>query len=92
MDKYNQKWPLWFKPKDSTLRSFAITIGQTCYYGCAENEVDAKWRRHEDQHKLQFKKYGIIGYSIRYCYQLLRYGYWNAPFEIEARAAAEVIK
>lgn len=68
-------------------QEFAITIGQTTYYSCKELEVCVAWRRHEDCHKAQFKRYGVVSYLLRYWCQLLRYGYWNSPFEKEARAA-----
>lgn len=43
--------------------------------------------RHEYTHIDQMDRDGTIWFCIRYAYQLIRYGYWNAPYEIEARQA-----
>ena len=43
--------------------------------------------RHERKHLEQMQRDGKLVYSIKYSYWLLRYGYWNNPYEIEARAA-----
>lgn len=86
-DKYNQKWVHQWINWDSP--HCAITIGQITYYADSKEYIDAlpEARRHEEKHKEQWKKYGYIGFSIRWIYQLLKYGYENAPLEIEAREA-----
>lgn len=41
--------------------------------------------RHERKHLEQIESDGHILFSIKYLYRLCRYGYWNNPYEIEAR-------
>ena len=85
MDKYNQKWVNIFKRKK--FKAFSITLGQTSYFTCDEIKVDKAWHKHEDKHKEQWKRDGRIKFSIRYLWWSLRYGYYNNPYEIEAREA-----
>jgi hypothetical protein len=41
---------------------------------------------HELTHVLQWKKYGMLFFSIKYLWYSAKYGYFQNPFEIEARA------
>ena len=43
--------------------------------------------RHEECHFRQWWRYWVIGFVLLYGYYLIKYGYWNNPLEIEARAA-----
>ncbi len=43
--------------------------------------------RHERKHVEQIWRGWIIGFGIKYAYYLIKYGYWNSPYEIEAREA-----
>jgi hypothetical protein len=43
--------------------------------------------RHERKHLEQMERDGKLVYLFKYSYWLLRYGYWNNPYEVEARAA-----
>lgn len=43
--------------------------------------------RHEAKHLEQIRRDGRIVFSAKYLYWLIRRGYWNHPYEIEARAA-----
>jgi hypothetical protein len=85
-DKYNQRWALWFRP-DRRQTTNAITFGQVTYYSEPETKViaDAKWRRHENCHKLQWKRDGVVKFAFIYLWYTLRFGYLNNPYEIEAR-------
>lgn len=67
----------------------AITLGQTSYFSCGEKDVDEAWHRHEDEHKKQWKRDGLIWFTIRYLWWSLRYGYENNPYEVAARDAAD---
>jgi hypothetical protein len=46
---------------------------------------------HEREHVAQIAQYGWFGFTWRYLWQLVRYGYRNNPFEVSARAAEEKI-
>jgi len=85
MDFYNQKWvsSLWGRP------SWAVTIGGCTFYSVSEIEVDSKWRRHEDEHKRQWRRGWYIGFLVKYLYYNMRLGYWNNPYEVAAREASE---
>lgn len=41
---------------------------------------------HELTHVMQWKKYGIIRFPILYLWYSFKYGYYQNPFEVEARA------
>jgi hypothetical protein len=43
--------------------------------------------RHERKHLEQMQRDGKVVYAIKYSYWLIRYGYWNNPYEVEAREA-----
>lgn len=45
--------------------------------------------RHERKHIEQMRRDGKLVYLIKYSYWLLRFGYRNNPYEIEARAAEQ---
>jgi hypothetical protein len=45
--------------------------------------------RHERKHLEQMERDGKLIYAIKYSYWLIRYGYWNNPYEVEARAAEQ---
>lgn len=50
------------------------------------------WREivaHERAHLEQIARDGAVWFSIRYLWGLARYGYWQMPYEIEARRIAE---
>ena len=48
--------------------------------------VSDKLFRHELFHVNQIRRHGFIIYHLKYLMFLIRYGYKNNPFEIEARA------
>lgn len=50
-------------------------------------EQDQRLLRHERQHLAQMARDGKLLYLLKYTYWLLRYGYRNNPYEIEARQA-----
>ena len=68
---------------------YAITIGQTAFYSVSKEKVetDPKWIAHENHHKVQWKRDGIK-FLFKYIYYSIRYGYWNNPYEVEARKVA----
>ena len=51
------------------------------------HEHDERLLRHERCHLEQIERDGRLKFSIRYLYWLARHGYWNNPYEIEARTA-----
>jgi hypothetical protein len=88
-DKYNQTWArafgLW------RFKRYAVTIGQTTYYSCSKEDVDARptWRKHEEEHKKQWAQEGFVKFLCKYIYYSIRYGYTKNPYEVQAEEAAK---
>lgn len=79
MDFYNVKlvrliWNRWW----------AITLFGHTFYGCAIYEVSKTWRNHENWHKVQQRREPFLFYP-KYLWWLLTRGYYNNPYEKEAR-------
>ncbi len=53
------------------------------------HEHNERLLRHERKHLEQIERDGRIKFAIKYSWWTLRHGYWDNPYEIEARAAAE---
>ena len=54
-------------------------------YILPERMADNGLIRHEQVHWAQYQRMGALRYYLTYIWQVLRYGYWNAPMEREAR-------
>lgn len=70
--------------------SVAMVLGSTIYlYNVTKEEflADEEWVRHECCHIRQFKRYGFLGFLLRYLWESIRHGYYNNRFEVEARNA-----
>jgi hypothetical protein len=48
-------------------------------------EVSDRLYRHELQHVYQIKRLGRLRFYWTYIWQARKYGYWNHPYEVEAR-------
>ena len=74
------------------VQQVAIVIGKTIYlhHTPAQDFLNNKpWVLHELKHVEQYEHLGIAGFVARYLWQCLRYGYKNAPLEVEARNAVK---
>lgn len=72
---------MWIVPRQFV----AMTLGNTIH---VRGDRLPPWTvRHELKHVEQFARYGFFGFIVRYLYQCARYGYANAPLEIEAQDA-----
>lgn len=72
----------------------AIVIGTTIHlHNTSRLEFldDKKWLQHELCHVEQFRKYGFIGFIVKYLWETLKDGYYQNKFEREARAAENMI-
>ena len=89
-DKYNHKWVrilCWFKYK-----TYAVTISKnTTLYSCSKERAHRypRWIKHENRHKLQWKRDGIFKFTIKYLWYQIRYGYEHNPYEVDARIAED---
>lgn len=53
-----------------------------------EGYENSQWLiNHEQMHLQQMHRDGWLFFHLRYFYYTIRYGYWNNPYEIEARQA-----
>ena len=48
--------------------------------------------RHEAKHLEQIERLGRLRFALAYLRELVRRGYWNNKFEVEARAAEYPVK
>jgi hypothetical protein len=46
--------------------------------------------RHEQTHLDQIERDGRVLFSIQYVWWLARYGYWDNPYEVEARSREQI--
>lgn len=65
----------------------AFAVGPFVFITKPKSAIHPRLLRHERAHVQQWKRYWYIGFLPVYFYQVLRYGYWNAPLEVEARLA-----
>ena len=64
-----------------------VTLPPVGIFILAERMDNERLVRHEQCHWRQAQRMGAIKFYVTYLYQVLRYSYYNAPMEIEARAA-----
>jgi hypothetical protein len=62
-----------------------ITLPPLGIYILAERLADDRLIRHEQVHWAQYQRMGAVKFYATYLWQVLRYGYRNAPMEREAR-------
>ncbi len=70
----------------------AIVFRRTIHlYNISKSEIiqNKQLLCHELTHVMQWKKYGIVIFPILYLWYSLKYGYYQNPFEAEARAGEE---
>ena len=92
-DKYNSNIAAFVGWLNKSQHGYAVTISKSCtLYSTPEAAVGAAWRKHEDCHKAQIAKLGWWRFMYQYFKYNLTVGYTNNPFEIEARAAADLVK
>ena len=60
-------------------------------YILPEHLASERLIRHEQQHWRQWQRMGTVRYYATYLWQVARYGYKNAPMEIEARDASDAV-
>jgi hypothetical protein len=88
-----------FRPKSYIARlaawvmrapSCALVLGRTIHlYGADISELTTNraWMNHELAHVAQYRRYGFLPFIFRYIWYSIRFGYYQNPLEIEARAA-----
>lgn len=72
--------------------NMAITFGNDIHLYNTSKEYflrNKTWLRHELKHVEQYQKLGYFRFIVLYLWYSFRYGYYNNPFELEARAAEE---
>jgi hypothetical protein len=66
----------------------AITMPWKSIYILDEHQHDEGLRRHELIHIEQIERDGPVKFTLLYFWYLVRYGYWNNPYEVEAYGKA----
>jgi hypothetical protein len=72
--------------------SVAMVLGNSIHLSGATREEflrDPHWVAHEMCHIRQFKEHGYVGFLWKYLLGWVRHGYYDIPFEAEARQAGE---
>jgi hypothetical protein len=68
----------------------ALVLGRTIHLHNISKEsfkASPRWVKHELKHVEQFKRLGFTRFLLLYAWYSLKYGYFNNPLEVEARAA-----
>jgi len=63
----------------------AITAPWKAIYILPERVHDSSLVKHELVHIKQIERDGAVRWTVRYVWYLIRYGYHDSPYEIEAR-------
>jgi hypothetical protein len=86
-------WLAKIAAKKLKANAVAMVLGKTIHlHNTTKTEFlnDEKWLKHELCHIKQFKEHGYVGFIVKYLWGSLRKGYYNNPFEVEARNAEEL--
>lgn len=74
------RWLLWLT------NAHAITMPWSRVYVLNEDWADDPGLQvHEAVHLYQIRRDGRVRFTLNYLWWLIRYGYWNNPYEVEAR-------
>ena len=74
---------LWFLKLSGSL---AVTMPWRTVYCRPGQEENYALAAHEAVHVSQIERVGAIKWTVKIFYYLIRYGYINSPYEVEARA------
>lgn len=78
--------------KKLKVKKVAMVIGKTIHlYNTSTEDFlnNQRWLKHELAHIEQYKKHGLLKFLFLYLWYSMKYGYYNNPFEVEARKAEE---
>jgi len=62
-----------------------ITLPHGKIYLLPEHMHNPMLRAHEQMHAIQCQRDGYLRFWFLICWYVIRYGYWNSPYEVEAR-------
>jgi hypothetical protein len=71
-------------------QTVAAVLGDTIHLWNVSREEFLQrtaWVVHEVEHVRQFRRYGVVRFSLLYLWESARKGYHNNRFEVEARVA-----
>ncbi len=78
--------------KKLKVKKVAMVIGKTIHLHNTSTQDflnNQRWVKHELAHIEQYKKHGLLKFLFLYLWYSIKYGYYNNPFEVEARKAEE---
>jgi uncharacterized metal-binding protein len=87
-------WLAWLAAKKMRANHVALVFGRTIHlFNISKEEFKSspKLIRHELKHVEQYQRYGLLKFLWLYGKYSMKYGYYQNPLEVEARAAEEVI-
>ncbi|MBO9152505.1 DUF4157 domain-containing protein [Chitinophaga sp. GCM10012297] len=70
--------------------AIAIVFGRVIHLHGVSRETflaNTRWVRHEVRHVRQYRQHGFFPFLWRYVNDWVRFGYYNSPFEKDARQA-----
>ncbi len=66
-----------------------VVIGRTILFSRPADLVTRQNFRHELEHAYQIMRDGPLRFYLKYFFYSLRHGYWDNPYEVEARREAK---
>ena len=75
-------------------KRIAMVLGNTIHLSGVEKQIfmsDQKWLIHELVHIEQYRQNGFLKFLFLYSIESIKHGYYQNRFEIEARAAEELV-
>ena len=72
-------------------KSYGITMPWKTIYLMPDNFTNQRLIRHEQAHVMQIERDGAIIWTLKIFYYLIRYGYQNSPYEVEARRLSDIV-
>jgi hypothetical protein len=70
--------------------AWAMTMPWGTVLVLPEQVENEKLLRHEQVHLMQISRDGAIVWTLKYLFYLIRHGYQNSPYEVEARRIAGI--
>ena len=78
---------LWFL---QVTGAWAVTTPWRVVYCRPEHILNPRLLKHEQVHLEQICRDGALKWTVKIFYYLIRYGYHNSPYEVEARKIAGI--
>jgi hypothetical protein len=84
-----RSWLAFLASRKLKANKVAIVWGRTIHLHNTTREEflsNPRWVKHERAHIDQYRRYGTLRFLFLYLWYSIRFGYYNNPLEVEARA------